>query len=97
MTITLDPETEAKLREKADREGQEPDVVAKMLLADVLEADARKHQESVAAIREALESGPGKPIEQYVAEQRAKHGYPDSWPPRGVVEETDPGVFVDKE
>ncbi len=97
MTITLDPDMEARLREKALREGQEPDVVAKMLLADVLDADAREHQESVAAIREALESGPGKPIEQYIAEQRAKHGYPDSWPQRGVAKETAPGVFVDSE
>lgn len=97
MTITLDLETEAKLREKADREGQEPDVVAKMLLADVLDADAREHQEAVAAVREALESGPGKPIEQYIVEQRAKHGYPDSWPQRGVVKETAPGVFVGNE
>ena len=97
MTITLDPDMEARLREKAMREGREPDVVAKMLLADVLDADAREHQESVAAIREALEAGPGKPIGQYLAEQRLKHGYPDTWPSRGVVKEITPGVFVDSE
>lgn len=97
MTITLDPDMEARLREKALREGQEPDVVAKMLLADVLDADTREYQESVAAVREALEAGTGKPIEQYIAEQRLKHGYPDSWPTQGVVTEVAPGVFVDSE
>jgi len=96
MTITLDPDMEARLREKALREGQEPDIVAKMLLADVLDADAREHQESVAIIREVLTSGSGKPIEQYNAEQRVKRGYPDSWPTQGVVTEVAPGEFVDK-
>jgi hypothetical protein len=97
MTITLDPDMEARLREKALREGQEPDVVAKMLLADVLEANAREHQESVAAIHEALKYGPGRPIEQYLAEQRVKHGYPNAWPARGVAREIAPGVFADGE
>ncbi len=97
MTITLDQDTESMLREKALREGTEPDAVANMLLADVLEADAREYQQSVAAIREALESGPGKPIEQYIEEQRVKHGYPDAWPPRSAVKEITPGVFVDSE
>lgn len=97
MTITIDPDMEARLREKALRDGREPDVVAKMLLADVLDADAREYKESVAAIRQALEAGTGKPIEQYIAEQRVKHGYPDTWPPRGVVKEVAPGVFVDSE
>jgi hypothetical protein len=36
MTITLTPETEARLREKAAREGQEPDAVAEALLAEAL-------------------------------------------------------------
>ncbi len=78
MTITLDRDTELMLREKALREGAEPDAVARILLADVLRADAREYQESVAAICEALKSGPGKPIERYIAKQRVKHGYPDA-------------------
>jgi len=93
MTITLDPDMEAMLRETALREGQEPDAIAKMLLA--LEADAREYRQSVAAIREALESGPGKPIEQYIAEQRVKHGYSDTWPLPSAAKEVAPGVFVD--
>ncbi len=69
-------------------------VLLKMLLANSLEADAQEYQETVEAIREALASGPGKPIEQYIAEQRAKHGYPDDWPRRDAVKEVSPGVFV---
>lgn len=38
--MTLDQDTESMLRAKAVREGREPDAVAKMMLADVLEADA---------------------------------------------------------
>ncbi len=69
-------------------------MLLKMLLANSLEADAQEYQETVEAIREALASGPGKPIEQYIAEQRAKHGYPDDWPRRDAVKEVSPGVFV---
>ncbi len=93
MTITLDPETETMLREKARREGQEPQSVAKMLLANSLEADAQEYRETVEAIRVALASGPGKPIEQYIAEQRAKHGYPDDWPTANLIQ-TDEGVIM---
>lgn len=40
---------------------------------------------------------PEKPIEQYIAEQRVKHGYPDVWPLTGSAKEITPGVFVDSE
>lgn len=49
MTMTLGPDMEAQLRENELRKGREPDVVAKMPLADVLDAEAREHQEAVAA------------------------------------------------
>ncbi len=97
MIITLDPEMETMLRKKARREGQEPQSVAKMLLTSSLEADAQEYRETVEALREALASGPGKPIEQYLAEQRVKHGYSDDWPQRGVASEVSPGVFVENE
>ena len=96
MTITLDFEVETLLREKARREGQEPQNIAKMLLASVLEADAKEYHDSVEAIREAF-SGTGKPIEQYVAEQRAKHGYSDDWPGLTTAQEVSPGIFVENE
>ena len=92
MTITLDPETEMLLREKARREGQEPQSIAKMLLANSLEADAQEYQETAEALHKAL-SGPGKPIEQYVTEQRVKHGYSKEWPRPDAAKEVSPGVF----
>ncbi len=93
MTITLDPEMETLLLEKARREGQEPQDVATKLLADVLEADAQEYRETTEAIRKALNSGPGKPIKQYIAEQRVKHGYSDNWPRPDAAKEVSPGVF----
>lgn len=38
MTITLTPQTEAKLLEKARREGQDPDALANDVLSDFLDA-----------------------------------------------------------
>lgn len=100
MTITLKPSTEAMLREKAQQSGQDLDTLADTLLADSLAAQAREDEETAVAVSKAMaaaEAGQEKPMAQYLAEQRAKHGYPDSWPQRGVVKETAPGVFVDNE
>ncbi len=97
MTITLDPKIEAPLREKAKREGQEPNDVANTLLAEVLMAEAREQEKITVGLREAMNLGPGKPLEQYLAEQRVKHGYPDTWPRRDLVKEIAPGVFVDNQ
>lgn len=97
MTITLKPSTEAMLVEKARQEGQDLDTVADTLLADLLKAELREQEETAEAVRAAMNSRPGKPIEQYLAEQRAKHGYPETWPRQGIVNEITPGVFVDSE
>lgn len=98
MTITLKPTTEALLREKAQQEGRDMDSLVDMLLADSLEAEARRTEEDAEAVRAAMaaaEAGREKPMAQYLAEQRAKHGYPDTWPRRDLVKEVAPGVFVD--
>lgn len=42
MTITLKPQIEAKLLEKARREGQDPDALANDALLKFLEADSQK-------------------------------------------------------
>jgi len=91
MTITLNPQIEARLLEKAQQEGQDPDMLANDVLADYLDVEAPM---SAADIRSAIQAKRAKPIEQYIAEQRAKHGYSEDWPPRGVVQETAPGEFV---
>jgi predicted transcriptional regulator len=97
MTITIEPEPEAKLRAMAEREGQEVDALANALLTRVLEQEAAERDWNVAAIQEGLDAalaGREKPLEQYFAEQRVKHGFPDSWPSSAGVTEVAPGVIV---
>ena len=87
MAITLTPETEARLRERAEREGQDADAFANALLADALADDPDDLTEAeVAEIRvgirrglEAAAAGHVKPLAQVVAEARQRHGFPDSW------------------
>ena len=89
MTITLKPSTEALLLEKARQEGQDLDTPVDKILADSLEAQKRETEEITAAVRNAIaaaEAGREKPLAQYLAEQRAKRGLPDSWPSAKLVE-----------
>ncbi len=58
MTITLAPQTEAKLKEMASREGRDENALADALLTDVLEAVSRDFEESCAAISESLAGDP---------------------------------------
>lgn len=96
MTITLSPQTEARLREKATREGRTPDTVADAILGDVLNAEAQEQTEIASAVQRAMtaaNTGREKPLEQYLAAQRAKRGLPESWPSAKLVE-TESGVAV---
>jgi len=96
MTITLRPSTAAMLREKAEQEGKDLDTLVDTLLAGTLEAQAREHEEIAVAVRKAMdaaEAGREKPLAQYLAEQRAKRGLPDSWP-SAKLSETAEGVVV---
>ncbi len=79
MSITLSPETETRLRGKAQREGMDLNEVADALLAMALEWDARAQVEEVAAIQEGLASvdaGRTRPFAEFAAEMRAKYGLP---------------------
>lgn len=101
MTITLKPTTEALLREKAQQEGRDVDSLVDMLLADSLEAEARRteedvKEEDVKAVRAAMaaaEAGREKPMAQYLEEQRAKRGLPGTWPSARLIE-TETGMVV---
>ena len=57
MTIVLTPETEAKLREKARREGADASFVAESLILAALEAEERDFQEAIIGIQRGLEAG----------------------------------------
>ena len=87
MTITLTPEIETRLRERAARDGEDAGALAQALLADVLldDPDALT-EEQIAEVRAgirrglaAAEAGRVKPLAQAVAEARRRHGFPPSW------------------
>jgi len=87
VAITLTPETETRLRRRAEREGQEADAFAEAILADVLADDpddltTGEMAELRAGIRRGLDAaaaGRVKPLAQAVAEARQRHGFPNSW------------------
>lgn len=56
MTITLSDETDARLREKAEREGQDVNAVAESLIAAALEWEALDREAAIAGIRRGLEA-----------------------------------------
>ncbi len=75
MSITLTPETEAKLREKAAQEGREPDAVADDLLAMALEWESLDRAEAIAGIRRGLEAsaaGRVRPAAEVFADMRTR-------------------------
>ena len=78
MPIMLTPETEARLREKAVRDGQDMDAVAESMLKYALEWEAQEQAELIEAIcqsDQATAGGRERPFSEFVAEQRAKHGF----------------------
>ncbi len=71
MTITLAPQTEAKLKEMATREGRDENTLADALLAEVLEAANRDHSETLEGIergRQAYAEGRSRPFSGYVSD-----------------------------
>ena len=75
MTISILPETEARLREKAAREGQDVDTVAEALLAAALDGEARERAEAIDGIRRGLadsDAGRVRPAAEVFAEMRAR-------------------------
>lgn len=96
MTLMITPETEAKLREKAAREGRDVHALADTLLARLLADEDRAADAESAAIQaglDAVAAGREKPLEHYLAEQRTKRGLPESWPNPSAVRETSPGTM----
>ena len=81
MTITIDSDTESRLREKAAREGKDIDTLASTLLNMALVWEAQDRAEAVEGIRlgwEACEQGRMRPFREFAAEQRAKFNLPSS-------------------
>jgi len=83
LTIEVPPEVEARLREKAAREGEPAESIAIQMLADALEWEAQEWKDAVECIRrgfEAVAAGRERTLDEYIAHKRAALGKPRSWP-----------------
>lgn len=75
MSITISRELEARLRDRAAREGQDIDTFAEGLLSAALEWEAQERSEAIAGIQRGLEASAGgrvRPASEVFAEMRAR-------------------------
>lgn len=81
MLITLSPEAEARLREKARQDGRDVNAIADDLIIAALEREARDRAEAIEGVRrgdQAAAEGRERPLADFLAEQREKHGITDT-------------------
>lgn len=79
IIISLSPEIEAQLREKATQQGQDISVVAAQLLSQILEWELQDSQEAIAKIQIGLDdfaAGRSRSFEEFAQEKRHKHNLP---------------------
>ena len=79
IIISLSPEIEAQLREKAIQQGQDVSLVAAQLLSQILEWELQDSTEAVRGIQHGLDdfaAGRSRSFEEFVEEQRHKHNLP---------------------
>ncbi len=79
IVISLSPEVEARLREKAARQGQDVSLVAAQLLASILEWEAKDSEEAVEGVQRGLddfEAGRFRSFDEFAEEQRRKYNLP---------------------
>jgi len=79
IVISLSPEVEAHLREKAARQGQDISVVASEMLTSVLEWEAQDAEEAVEGIQQGLddfEANRVRSFSEFAEEQRRKYNLP---------------------
>jgi predicted transcriptional regulator len=77
ILISLSPEIEAQLQEKAISQGRDISSVANDFLSRAMELDDLELQESIKAIQEGFddfEAGRSQSFQSFVEEQRSKHG-----------------------
>ncbi len=81
IVVTLSPELETLLRDRAERQGQDVSLFASELLANVLEWEG---QDSVAAIKniqqglDDFEAGRFRSFQDFAQEQRHKYDLPSN-------------------
>ncbi|NEU72100.1 hypothetical protein PI95_005810 [Hassallia byssoidea VB512170] len=79
IVISLSPEVEARLREKAAQSGQDVSIVAAQMLASVLEWEAQDSQEAIEGIQRGLddfEAARFRSFDEFAEEQRRKYNLP---------------------
>jgi len=79
INVNLSPEAEAKLLEKATRQGKDIAMVAAELLVRVLEWETQDSEEAIVGIRRGLddfEAGRFRSFQEFADEQRAQYDLP---------------------
>jgi predicted transcriptional regulator len=79
IVVTLSPELEALLRDKAAQRGQDINIVASELLASALGWDQQDAEEAISGIQQGLndfEAGQFRSFQDFAAEQRNKYNLP---------------------
>lgn len=79
IIISLPPEVEAQLREKAARQGQDVSLVAAELLSRILEWELQDFEEAIKGIQRGLDdfaAGRSRSFEEFAEEQRHKYNLP---------------------
>ncbi|WP_309735104.1 hypothetical protein [Chamaesiphon sp. OTE_75_metabat_556] len=79
IVVTLSPELEEQLREKAARQGQDINLVVTELLASILKEEAQDFVEAVKGIQQGLDdfsTGEFRSFDEYADEQRQKYNLP---------------------
>lgn len=76
IVVTLSPELETLLRDKADRQGQDISLVASELLASILQWEEQDSEAAIKGIQQGLddfEAGRFRSFQAFAEEQRHKY------------------------
>ncbi|MBE8985712.1 hypothetical protein [Nostoc sp. LEGE 12450] len=79
IVVSLSPELEARLREKATQQGQDVSFVAAQLLEAVLEWEVQDSEVAIKGIQQGLEdfeAGRFRSFDDFADEQRRKYNLP---------------------
>lgn len=78
IVITLSPELEALLRDRAARQGQDISLVASKLLANILEQEEQDSEEAIQQGLKDFEAGRFRSFQDFAEEQRNKYNLPNN-------------------
>ncbi|MDV2990769.1 MAG: hypothetical protein N4J56_000423 [Chroococcidiopsis sp. SAG 2025] len=76
IMISLSPEVEAQLREKAAQQGQDVSIVAAELITDILKWELQDSEAAIVGIQRGLdefEAGRSRSFHEFAEEQRRKY------------------------